>query len=150
MTLRIPPVLQVIIFGALSWAAARLLPALAFSIDGVPLIGWGLIALAGVILLLSVQTFVRAETTVNPVSPDQANKLVVSGLYRFSRNPMYLAMALLLTGGALILENFAALIGPALFVAAMTYLQIKPEECALQEKFGDEYAEYCQRTRRWI
>lgn len=99
---------------------------------------------------VSVAAFFRAKTTVNPLAPARAEKLVVEGLYRFSRNPMYLGMALILAGVFLWFGEGvnAALLG--LFVVAITELQIKPEEKALEEKFGDDYRAYRKRVRRWF
>ena len=84
------------------------------------------------------------------MQPEKATRLVVGGLYRISRNPMYLGMLMVLIGIALWLGNplNIALIG--LFVALITELQIKPEEARLAEVFGDEYAAYKTRVRRWI
>ncbi|MEL7322615.1 MAG: isoprenylcysteine carboxylmethyltransferase family protein [Pseudomonadota bacterium] len=150
MILRVPPVLQALVCGAISWGTSYLAPFLAFS-------GWWLLAFAGlflaigaIILVLAVRAFVRARTTVNPLSPDDADTLVTNGLYRLSRNPMYLAMACLLVGAAFLIGNLAAFIGPVLFVWVMTELQIKPEERALHSKFGEAFLAYSRRTRRWI
>lgn len=150
MTLRIPPIIQVLICGALGWGLSRLVPFLAF--DGV----WQDVAAllffgaGAVILALAVSAFIRARTTVNPLAPEDAETLVTSGLYRISRNPMYLAMSLVLTGSAFLNGNLAAFAGPLLFVWVMTLFQIKPEERALQAKFGEAFTAYRQRTRRWI
>lgn len=150
MNLRIPPLVQVLICGAVGWGLSSMMPALAFT--GM----WRfapafLFFLAGaVILILALSAFNRARTTINPLAPEQAEALVTSGLYRISRNPMYLAMAAILTGGAFLIGNFAAFAGPVLFIWVMTEFQIKPEERALDAAFGESFAVYRQRTRRWI
>jgi|TARA_R110000824_G_scaffold149230_1_gene319333 protein-S-isoprenylcysteine O-methyltransferase Ste14 len=112
--------------------------------------GYGFILSGAILLTLAVLAFVRARTTVNPLAPEQAQALVTTGLYRFTRNPMYLAMAFILIGGTLALSNIAALAAPAIFVGAITMLQIKPEERALQSVFGDEFSTYRNQTRRWL
>ncbi|MEM9496055.1 MAG: isoprenylcysteine carboxylmethyltransferase family protein [Pseudomonadota bacterium] len=150
MKLLIPPPIQFLVCGGGAWLLARALPALDFSASVLLGAGWSLIAAGAAILVVSVLMFFKAKTTVNPHAPDRTKTLVRHGLYRFSRNPMYLAMALLLIGGAALLQNGAAFAGPVMFVLAVTYLQIMPEEKALREKFGDDYADYCRRTRRWI
>ena len=76
--------------------------------------------------------------------------MVTDGIYRYSRNPMYLGMALLLAAWALWLGNAAALLGIVLFVALINRYQIRPEERILAAKFGDDYRNYCRRTRRWL
>jgi len=102
------------------------------------------------LLIVALIAFARARTTVNPVEPEQAKTLVTTGLYRISRNPMYLAMALILLGSALRLSNIGVFIAPALFVWSITMFQIKPEERALQSIFGEDFTAYRQQTRRWL
>jgi len=150
MKLRILPILQFLMCGALSILISYLLPNLAYE-NALLILPASLISIAGLLLLvLSVAAFVKARTTVNPLQPEEASTLVTTGLYRISRNPMYLAMAMLLTGGAILLGNWAALLGPIAFVWAITLLQIKPEEHILRTQFGEAYEAYCRQTRRWI
>lgn len=150
MTLRIPPILQVLLCGAFGWGLSWLAPVLAF--DGLWRNAAALLFLStgAFILVLALRAFIRARTTVNPLAPEDAETLVTSGLYRISRNPMYLAMVLVLIGSAFLLGNLAAFAGPLLFVWVMTLFQIRPEERALQAKFGEAFTAYRQRTRRWV
>ncbi len=150
MKLRIPPLLQAAIFALISWALAALVPQASISLNWLNLIAIGLLMIGSAILLAAVLDFSRNETTVNPLEPEQAETLVVSGLFRFTRNPMYLGMALLLFAWALYLANALAIIGPVLFVVSITALQIKPEEEVLGKIFGQDYAEYRKRVRRWL
>ena len=150
MNLRIPPIVQFLICALLAWALAMLVPQLAFGSPLSAYAGYGLIFAGAILLTLAILAFVRARTTVNPLAPEQAQALVTSGLYRFTRNPMYLAMALILIGGAFALGNIAALATPAIFVCVMTELQIKPEERALQSIFGEAFSAYRKQTRRWL
>lgn len=150
MSLRIPPVIQFLICGLLMWGIAMLLPALDLNLPLFEYAGSVLIAAGVILLILALIAFARARTTVNPVEPEHANTLVTTGLYQISRNPMYLAMALILLGGALRLGNIGAFIAPALFVWSITLFQIKPEERALQSIFGEGFTVYRQQTRRWL
>lgn len=127
-----------------------LLPALDLNLPLFEYAGSVLIAAGVILLILAFIAFARARTTVNPVEPEHANTLVTTGLYRISRNPMYLAMALILLGGALRLGNIGAFIAPALFVWSITLFQIKPEERALQSIFDEDFTAYRQQTRRWL
>ena len=117
-------------------------------------VAWFLCALcfaaSGVIGIASLFSFWRAKTTANPVRVNEATSLVESGLYAFSRNPMYLALALLLLSLCFYLANPFAFIAVALFVAYITRFQIVPEERALEARFGERYRRYRQRVRRWI
>ena len=113
-------------------------------------------ALALVVLGLTVDaagvlSFRRARTTVNPFAPERTVNIVSSGIYRLSRNPMYLGMACsILTGWAVWLWQVQAVLGVVLFVAWITRFQIIPEERVLTQKFGTEYRQYRQRVRRWV
>ena len=89
-------------------------------------------------------------TSVDPRNPDDASSLVIGGIYKYTRNPMYLGMALILLGGIIRLGNPFALIGLLFFVWYITQFQIKPEEEALGKLFGKDYADYQSKVRRWI
>ena len=97
-----------------------------------------------------VVAFRRSRTTVNPLSPEQASSLVVHGIYRFTRNPMYLGFLLALTGWSVHLANLAAVLLLPVFVAYMNRFQIQPEERALLQNFGARFAAYTQAVRRWL
>jgi len=150
MSLRIPPLAQFLANALLAWGLAKLLPQLTLGSPLWAYAGYGFVAAGVTLLVLALMAFARARTTINPLSPQQAETLVTTGLYRWTRNPMYLAMALILTGGALLLGSIAALAAPAVFIGAMTVLQIKPEERALQSIFGDAFTAYRRQTRRWL
>jgi protein-S-isoprenylcysteine O-methyltransferase Ste14 len=150
LELKIPPVAVTILFALLMWLLAQATP------------GFGLppalrltalaafTAAAAAVGLAAVWSFRRARTTVNPLSPHGCSTLVTSGVFRYSRNPMYLALFLLLAGWGLFLAHgFALLLAPA-FVPYMNRLQIGPEERALQQVFGQAFADYRQRVRRWL
>jgi protein-S-isoprenylcysteine O-methyltransferase Ste14 len=108
------------------------------------------VAAAATIGLRAVWSFRRARTTVNPLSPHTCTVLVTTGVFRFSRNPMYLALLLVLLGWGLFLANGFAVLLALAFVAYMNRFQIGPEERALQQVFGQAFAEYRRRVRRWI
>ena len=113
-------------------------------------VGGACIVASIVLLLPAIRAFLIAHTTIDPRTPERSDVLVTSGIYRYSRNPMYLGMALLLAGEALILQHALALFVPMVFVALMTAQQIRAEECALQARFGQAYTDYRSRTRRWL
>lgn len=150
LELRIPPPLVFIICTLLALLLQWLFPVSVISL----LASWSLAALcfisSGIIGIASLIAFWRAKTTANPVRVDSATTLVEVGLYAFSRNPMYLALALLLLSFCFFLANPFAFIAVALFVAYITRFQIVPEECALETRFGERYRRYRQNVRRWI
>lgn len=146
----IPPIFQVIICGGVSSLIANKTERFDYSWTGTSLLG-AILIFAGILLIIAaLGEFKRAKTTINPMDPSKAQNLVADGLYKYTRNPMYLSLLLLLIGYAILQSDFLALLGPVLFLVMMTELQIKPEESALREKFGAAYEAYCQRTRRWI
>ncbi|MDQ2640964.1 MAG: isoprenylcysteine carboxylmethyltransferase family protein [Pseudomonadota bacterium] len=100
--------------------------------------------------MAGVAAFRAHRTTVDPVHPDGATSIVSSGIYRISRNPMYLGFALMLSALAVQLESVLALLGVPLFVLYMNRFQIKPEERLLTAKFGAQYETYLGKVRRWI
>ncbi|WP_311352978.1 isoprenylcysteine carboxylmethyltransferase family protein [Aggregatibacter segnis] len=98
----------------------------------------------------SVLQFLLAKTTLNPFQLETASQLVTGGVYRLSRNPMYLSLVFILLAWMLYLGSFSALLGVVLFIWYITKFQIKPEEEGLKHLFGDAFIAYCQRTRRWL
>lgn len=111
----------------------------------------GALVAAGVAFdLLGLLAFRASRTTVNPLRPERASALVTGGVYRITRNPMYVGMALLLLAWAVHLGSALPFVGPIAFVAYITRFQIRPEERALRERFGDEFDRYAARVRRWL
>lgn len=131
-------------------AAAHFTPAFGFILPGSRILAAGLVGAGMVVALLGVFSFRQARTTVNPLQPAAASHLVTSGIYRRTRNPMYLGMLLVLLGWALFLTNFLSAILAAMFVPLMNRLQILPEERALTALFGSAFADYKSKVRRWL
>jgi len=150
MKLVIPPPVLALIAAAMMWGLPKIAPSLGFVFPGQILLA-AVFPVAGLaIMLIAVLAFSRADTTINPHHPDKANKLVISGLYRVTRNPMYLGMALVLIGWTIWLGHLLAVIPVIGFIWFITRFQIKPEEVVLKQKFGAEFEAYMGRVRRWI
>ena len=144
-----PPLVAALIALAMGWCAGAWAPPMLVLVARVALAGG--LALAGLAFLApAARAFRRARTTVNPLKPDSASALVVEGVYRFTRNPMYVGFALLLLAWAAWLATPVAVLGPALFVTYMTRFQILPEERALRARFDASFDAYCQQVRRWL
>ena len=150
LELKVPPPVVALLVAMLMWLAAWAVPALRFEMPGRRVIA-SCVALVGVaVSIAGVVSFRRARTTVNPLKPESASSLVVSGVYRISRNPMYVGMLLVLLGWAVWLASvMASVILPA-FVLYISRFQIRPEEAAMTTLFGEEYATYRSRVRRWL
>ena len=124
-------------------------------VEGVPphwRIGAALViaAIGAAFDVAGILAFGRAKTTVNPMKPEKSAALVCSGVYRITRNPMYVGMVLILLAWAVYLTSPWALFGPLAFAAYITRFQIKPEERMLAARFGDAFANYQARVRRWL
>ena len=150
LELRIPPLLVWVVFAGAMFGVARLAPGLSFELSMGPAIALALVALGGAVALAGVIAFRNKRTTVNPLSPSTTTVVVSGGVYRFSRNPMYLGFLMALAGWAVYLSNIGAILLLPAFVAYLTRYQIKPEERALAAKFGGEFAQYMSRVRRWL
>lgn len=147
---RIPPPVVGVLIAAVMWTLARATPVLLIPLS-LRIIIASLFVVAGLaIAALGVLAFHKSRTTVNPLKPESTSSIVVSGVYQFTRNPMYLGFASVLTGWAIYLAAPAALLGPVLFIAFITRFQIIPEERVLSTKFGREFAAYTARVRRWL
>ena len=102
------------------------------------------------VLLIAISAFIKLKTTINPLKPEAATSLITTGIFKLSRNPMYLGMLLLIislwikTGAVL---GFILVAG---FIAYLNYFQIFPEEQAMKRLFSDKYKTYCQQVRRWL
>ena len=150
LELKIPPLLVWFAFAGAMLGVARFAPGLSFRLSATPAIALALAALGGVVALAGIFAFRNNRTTVNPLSPSTASVVVTTGVYRISRNPMYLGFLMALAGWAVHLSNVVAILLLPAFVAYLTRYQIKPEERALLAKFGSEYSQYMSRVRRWL
>lgn len=147
---KLPPLLLVLALAALAWLMAWLWPALNLRFAGQRGLALGLALLAAAIALAGVQAFRQHGTTVDPMQPAHSSAVVRSGIYRFSRNPMYLGFGLGLTAWIIALGHVASALLIPIYVAYMVRFQIRPEEAALQAKFGEPFVVYMRRVRRWL
>lgn len=150
LELKIPPLLLAPLMAAAMWLLARFTPHFAIS----DLARWTAslaISMCGFsVALLGVLAFRRSGTTVDPTRPGRASSFVSSGVYRITRNPMYLGMAMALAAWAIFLAAPWAFVGPVFWVLYMNRFQVGPEERILAEMFGEEYTKYLATVRRWL
>ena len=150
LELKVPPPAAALLAALAMWLAAYGLGGLSFTLPERRVVSIVLAASGIAISAAGTWSFWRARTTVNPTRPEATSSLVATGIFRFTRNPMYLGLFLVLAGWAAHLANAAALPGPLLFALYVTRFQILPEERVLASKFGPEFDAYRRRTRRWI
>ncbi len=150
LELKVPPVAVVVAFAAAMWLVSVAVPALQIPVPSRHMLALILVAGGAGTALSGVISFALAQTTVNPLRPAAAAVLVKSGIFRFTRNPMYLGFLVILLGWAAFLANALALLLLPGFVLYMTRFQIVPEERALAARFGAGFTAYAKKVRRWL
>ena len=148
METKIPPPIVTLIFGLSIYFSRGIFQVVEIKYSFY--FGILLLVLGFVILISAVRLFRKDKTTVNPLSPEQATKLVTDGIFKYSRNPMYLGMALVLGSIAVFFNLIGGIILVALFCVYITKFQIIPEERAMMNLFAQDFDEYKKVTRRWI
>ncbi len=150
LELKAPPAAVTAVTASLMWAVSAAAPAVDFAFLVNPALSAGLFLAGALICLAGVASFRRAGTTVNPMKPNSTVALVSSGIYKHSRNPMYLGFLVVLLSWALFLSNGLALLFLPAFVLYMEHFQIRAEERVLGALFGHHYTAYRANVRRWL
>lgn len=150
MKISLPPALVMFLFGVLMFILARFLPFGDFDFFGRMELVYFLFGLGLAVIFVAVFQFTWKKTTMDPLKFKKTSSLVKNGIYRYTRNPMYLGMLLFLLAFGLKLGNAFNTLLAAGFVSYMNRFQIKREEKILMELFGKEYRIYCKETRRWF
>lgn len=150
LKLKIPPPVYALLVAGFMWLLHVNVPVFHWIEAPWSRIGLLVVLVGFAIDLWAVGLFFKAKTTINPLKPDNSQAIVESGLYRYTRNPMYLGMLLSLTGIAIWLGSVSVLVGLPIFVMLITTQQIIPEEQTLTKKFGQTYLDYKHRVRRWL
>lgn len=147
---KIPPPIVVVLIGVAMGMAAYVLP-MTSSVGQWRFVIAGVFGLFGAFFgVPAFMAFARANTTINPINIEAASTLVTSGIYRYTRNPMYVSLMSLLLAWAFCLSVPWVFLGPVAFLIFTTRFQIIPEERVMVTKFGRDYDEYCKRVRRWL
>ena len=148
MKTKIPPPILALVMIVLIYLSSFFIESTTFNYQG---------SLSVLVLILglacaipSFRLFARYKTTISPLKPSDATALVTEGMYRYSRNPMYLGLLLLTIASTIWFGTWFGIIINILFIFLINFLQIIPEEEALLEIFGEEYEEYKKNVRRWI
>lgn len=150
LKLRIPPPIYTLLTGSFMWWLDKQLPVIELFSAPWNKLGFVFISVAILVDGSALFQFFRTHTTINPLHPEKAEKLVMTGMYQYSRNPMYLGLLFLLIGWAILLGSFSSFIMLPVFMVVMTIQQIIPEEKILEDKFGQHYRDYLLSVRRWL
>jgi protein-S-isoprenylcysteine O-methyltransferase Ste14 len=150
LSLKIPPVAQTIVAILLIWLLDRYAPIYHIKFIYQSIVAGTLIGIGAIVALSGVFAFIKLNTTVDPRYPEKASELVIIGIYKYSRNPMYLGILFVITGIAVYFGALSSVFVISPFVAFINKYQIVLEEVALQEKFSENYTRYAQNVRRWL
>ena len=142
-----PPILVIVLITSIYFSSDKLdlIPIPYRTLFSIVILSIGIL-----VIINPVVKFIKSKTTVNPVEFKNVEKLVTSGIYKYSRNPMYLGMIMIIISTTVYYLNFYSLLTPFIFYFWINRFQIKREEVFLEEKFGQEYLSYKTKTRRWI
>ena len=148
MSNKIPPPIVTLFFGLCIYLSRPYFPEFSFSIlNSLSTISF---VLGITVFATAVSSFKRQNTTVNPISIEKASSLVVNGVFKYSRNPMYLGMLFILLGLTFKFNLIGGLLFTSLFMIFISIFQIKPEEAAMEKLFDQEWKDYIKNVRRWI
>ena len=148
MNNKIPPPIVTLFFGLCIYLSRPYFPEFNNSVlNSLSIISF---AVGIFVFAAAVSSFKKQKTTVNPISIENASSLVVSGIFKYSRNPMYLGMSFVLLGLAFKFNVIGGLLFTGIFMSFMTIFQIKPEEVAMEKLFDQEWKDYTKNVRRWL
>ncbi|BDR13819.1 isoprenylcysteine carboxylmethyltransferase family protein [Vibrio sp. STUT-A11] len=150
LELRVPPVAVFLLVVLLMYWLKGLTPNFMITVPFVEFVVAILTLLSGFIGIAGLYEFRKLKTTVNPVKPEFATTVVSTGVFAYTRNPMYVALLLLIIALGLWWQHLSVILCGALFISYMNRYQIKPEEHVLERLFGEDYLKYKNRVRRWV
>ncbi len=146
--LKIPPPLLVLILVISNYFSSKKIDLILLPHQNI--ISFILLLIGAFILINPIFKFIKSRTTINPIKFKKVNKLITSGIYKYSRNPMYLGLLTIVISTTIFYLNIFSITTPIIFYFWINKFQIKREEIFLTEKFGKEYLLYMTKTRRWI
>ena len=148
MNNKIPPPIVTLFFGLCIYLSRSYFPVFsgsALNVLSIFFFVYGIFVFAAAVI-----SFKKQKTTVNPISIENASSLVVSGIFKQTRNPMYLGMSFVLLGLTFKFNVIGGLLFTGIFMLFITIFQIKPEEVAMEKLFGQEWKDYTKNVRRWL
>ena len=145
---KIPPPLVALTFGFLINYTKDIFPKI--EIRNQIIFGSFMIIIGLIIILSAIILFKKYQTTITPLNPSNATKLITDGIYKFSRNPMYLGLLLVLFGISIILNTIGGLFLIPLFILYLNLFKLIIEENAMDDLFIGELLEHTEIVKRWI
>jgi len=148
MNNKIPPPIVTLAFGLMIYFSRNIFPDINNIIFYV--LSLFFIILGPFVLISAVRSFKAEQTTINPININNASSLVISGVFKYSRNPMYLGMVFILLALSFGFNLVGGILFTSIFIVYITKFQIIPEEAAMKRIFGEDFNRYKNETRRWI
>ena len=148
MNNKIPPPIVTLAFGLMIYFSRNIFPDINNIIFYI--LSLFFIILGPFILISAVRSFKAEQTTINPININNASSLVISGVFKYSRNPMYLGMVFILLALSFRFNFVGGILFTSIFIMYITKFQIIPEEAAMKSIFGEDFNKYKNKTRRWI
>ena len=144
----LPPPIVTLIFVLLIYLSKPFFPELIFNYSNILSLFFFISGI--IIIIISFQMFKRKKTTINPIKIEKASSLVTNGIFKYSRNPMYFGMVLILISTGIKFNFYGGILMIVIFICFITYFQILPEERAMLKLFGKDFINYKNKTRRWF
>jgi protein-S-isoprenylcysteine O-methyltransferase Ste14 len=145
---KIPPPIVTFFFGLCIYLSQEHFPE--SNLEFLTMLSYFLYFAGLTILILAVRLFKKQNTTVNPIKIENASSLVTSGIFKYSRNPMYLGMVMILLGLAFMFNLIGGILFTLLFAIYITKYQIRPEEEVMERLFGEDFLKYKNSVRVWL
>ena len=149
LELKVHPPIILIFSIAIAYLLSRYFPV--YPLPTIMLQSYAYLSALGILVaLLGIWQFRQAKTTIDPKRPDKVSNIVSSGIYRLTRNPMYLGMVFILIAAVCKFADWSGALAIIFFISYITFFQIKPEERMIEKLFGEEYLRYKAKVRRWL
>ena len=148
MKTKIPPPIIALVMIAIIYLSSLIIEPITFNYQ--TLISILVVVIGLACAIPSFRLFAKYKTTISPFTPSETSALVTDGMYRYSRNPMYLGLVFLTIAATIFFGTWLGVVIVVAFIFLLNFLQIIPEEEALLDIFGEEYVEYQKKVRRWI
>ena len=147
-SVKFPPPIVFLLFMTIAYGIDNLHAVKISSFSFVLYIGLIFVTLGFIVLLIASISFKRAQTNIKPWKP--TTKIISSGIFSYSRNPIYLSFCIVTIGAGLTLNSLWVSLSFIPSIIAIFFMAIKKEEIYLENKFGEEYLDYKEKVRRWI
>ena len=141
-----PPIVTLLCIGIIYLFESQI----EYSEPDLKVVGIIFLILGLIIIFSAVLKFIKTKTTVDPTRPHKTSNLVINGIYKITRNPMYLGMLFLIMAYAIYNKNVIGCVIIPIFIFYINKFQIEPEEIEMRKKFGESFENYCKKVNRWL